>query len=82
MHIMNILIANEARKSLYRLIDEVSKSHEPTLIKGKRNAAVLISAEDWEDITETLMVANDKDLSDSLLRGKEISFDKCSTSLD
>ena len=53
---MSYLIASEARKTLYKLIDEVAVSHEPTLIKGKRNTAVLVSSEDWEDIQETLLV--------------------------
>ena len=79
---MSYLIASEARKTLYKLIDEVAVSHEPTLIKGKRNAAVLLSVEDWEDIQETLLVASDKKLSDSLLKGKNIPYDKCSTKLD
>lgn len=79
---MSYLIASEARKTLYKLIDEVADSHEPKIIKGKRNAAVLMSAEDWEDIQETLQVASSKELSDSLLKGKNTSFDKCSTKLD
>ncbi|WP_367363768.1 hypothetical protein [Candidatus Tisiphia endosymbiont of Nedyus quadrimaculatus] len=37
-------------------------SHEPATIKGKRNKAVLISFEDWEDIKETLFVADNKEL--------------------
>ena len=79
---MTYLIASEARKNLYQLIDNVAISHEPTLIKGKRNAAVLVSAEDWEDIKETLFVAANKDLSDSLIKGLGTSFDDCSTKLD
>lgn len=79
---MSYLIASEARKTLYKLIDEVADSHEPKVIKGKRNAAVLISAEDWEDIQETLLVTSNKELSDSLLKGKNTPFDKCSTKLD
>ena len=37
--------ATEARKRLYALIDEVSASHEPLQITGKRGAAVLLSEE-------------------------------------
>ncbi len=47
---MTYLVASEARKGLYKLIDDIAVSHEPTLIKGKRNAAVLVSFNDWEDI--------------------------------
>ncbi|MCC8369304.1 MAG: type II toxin-antitoxin system prevent-host-death family antitoxin [Rickettsia endosymbiont of Oxypoda opaca] len=75
---MTYLIASEARKSLYKLIDEVAVSHEPTLIKGKRNAAVLISLDDWEDIEETLFVASNKKLSDSIIEGLNTPIEKCS----
>lgn len=48
------ITASEARASLYRLIDEASESHQPILISGKRNSAVLVSAEDWQAIQGTL----------------------------
>lgn len=79
---MSYLIASEARKTLYKLIDEVAINHEPTLIKGKRNSAVLLSVEDWEDIQETLFVASNKKLSDSLFKGRNTSYDECSTELE
>lgn len=79
---MTYLIASEARKGLYKLIDEVAISHEPALIKGKRNAAVLISASDWEDIKETLLVASNKKLSDSIIKGLNTPFEECTTTLD
>lgn len=79
---MGYLLAIEARKQLYKLIDQVAASHEPTLIKGKRNAAVLLSAADWEDIKETIMIASNKKLSDSLIKGKNTQYSECSTKLD
>lgn len=79
---MTYLVASEARKTLYRLIDDVAASHEPTMIKGKRNTAVLLSKEDWENIQETLMVASNKELSDSLLRNQNTPYDECSLELD
>ena len=51
---MNTLTASEARANLYRLIDEAGESHQPIIISGKRNSAVLLSAEDWSAIQETL----------------------------
>jgi prevent-host-death family protein len=51
---MQTLIASEARANLYRLIDETAESHKPIIISGKRNNAVLISAEDWNAMQETL----------------------------
>ena len=79
---MTYLIASEARKSLYKLIDQSATSHEPTIIKGKRNTAVLISIDDWEDIQETIFVASNTELSQSIIEGLNTPFDKCSISLD
>ncbi|KJV81164.1 antitoxin, type II toxin-antitoxin system family protein [Rickettsia hoogstraalii str. RCCE3] len=79
---MNHLVANEESKYINKLIDEVTLYHQPTLIKGKRNNAILISEEDWEDIQETLLVSSNKKLSESLLKGKNTPYSECSTKLD
>jgi prevent-host-death family protein len=39
--------ATEARKRLYKLLDDVSRSHEPIQITGKRGSAILVSEDDW-----------------------------------
>ena len=51
---MDSITASEARAGLYRLIDQTAESHQPVLISGKRANAVLVSAEDWSAIQETL----------------------------
>ncbi len=51
---MHTLTASEARANLYRLMDETTASHEPIIISGKRCNAVLLAAEDWSAIQETL----------------------------
>ena len=51
---MHTLTASEARANLYRLIDEAAESHKPIVISGKRSSAVLLSAQDWSAIQETL----------------------------
>jgi len=51
---MDTISASEARSRLYNLIDETAASHAPVTITGKRNNAVLVSAEDWAAIQETL----------------------------
>jgi len=43
-----------ARERLHRLIDEVAKSGEPVHISRPRADAVLVSADDWRAIQETL----------------------------
>ena len=66
---MNIVTASEARANLYRLIDESAASHHPVIIKGKRNTAVLVSAEDWASIQETLFLTSIPGMRESILEG-------------
>lgn len=70
---MNILTASEARANLYRLIDESAASHEPVVIKGKRSTAVLVSAEDWASIQETLYLTSVPGMRESILEGLKAS---------
>jgi len=55
---MTTITATEARKSLYKLLDDVSGSHEPVQITGKRGNAVLVSQEDWDAVQETLYLVS------------------------
>jgi antitoxin YefM len=67
---MNTLVtASEARASLYRLIDEASDSHQPILISGKRNNAVLVCAEDWQAIQETMYLVSIPGMRESIRAG-------------
>ncbi len=66
---MTTLTASEARASLYRLIDQTAQSHQPILIAGKRNSAVLLSAEDWQAIQETLYLLAVPGMRESIKKG-------------
>ncbi|MET0208316.1 MAG: type II toxin-antitoxin system Phd/YefM family antitoxin [Variovorax sp.] len=61
--------ASEARANLYRLIDETSESHQPILISGKRSSAVLVSADDWQAIQETLYLLSVPGMRESIKEG-------------
>lgn len=79
---MTAITASEARANLYRLIDEAASSHRPLLITGKRNNAVLVSAEDWEAIQETLFLLSVPGMRESIRNGMEASVDECAEDLD
>ena len=66
---MQTLTASEARSNLYRLIDEAALSHEPIIISGKRTDAVLLSAEDWRAIQETLYLLAVPGMRESIKAG-------------
>jgi prevent-host-death family protein len=68
-HAMNTLTASEARANLYRLIDQTAESHEPIIISGKRSSAVLLSADDWSAIQETLFLLAVPGMRESIKAG-------------
>ena len=63
------ITASEARADLYRLIDQAAESHQPVLISGKRSSAVLVSAEDWQAIQETLYLLSIPGMRESIRMG-------------
>lgn len=79
---MAVLNASEARANLYRLIDQTHESHEPVLISGKRNNAVLISEEDWKSIQETLYLVSIPGMRESILAGMQEPLGESSKDLD
>jgi antitoxin YefM len=66
---MDTLTASEARANLYRLIDQTAESHKPVVISGKRSSAVLLSAEDWNAIQETLYLLAVPGMRESIKTG-------------
>ena len=51
------------------MIDETNKSHQPIVISGKRSSAVLVSAEDWDAIQETLYLLSVPGMRESIEKG-------------
>lgn len=79
---MTTVTATEARSNLYRLIDETAESHEPIVISGKRNNAVLIGEEDWAAIQETLYLLSIPGMRESIVEGMATPADECDKELD
>jgi len=79
---MATLSATEARKNLYRLIDETSSTHEPITITGKRGNAVLLSESDWKAIQETMFLVNIPGMRESIIEGLNTPIEDCSEDLN
>lgn len=75
---MTAVTASEARANLYRLIDEAAASHQPVLISGKRNKAVLIAEEDWQAVQETLFLLSVPGMRESIREGMAEPIEECS----
>jgi len=79
---MPILNASDARANLYRLIDQTNDSHEPVIISGKRNNAVLISEDDWRSIQETLYLDAIPGMRESIIDGMKEPLSDSVNNLD
>lgn len=71
------MTTTQARSNLYRLIEQVSESHEPVVITGKQCNAVLISEEDWQAIQETLYLMSMPEVHQSIKTGLGMSVNEC-----
>ena len=76
------ITASQARADLYRLIDQTAQSHQPILISGKRSSAVLVSAEDWQAIQETLYLLSVPGMRESILQGMAEPLGQSAKALD
>jgi len=79
---MTTLTASQARADLYRLIDQAAESHEPIHIAGKRSEAVLVSADDWRAIQETLHLLAVPGMRESIVAGRAEPLAESTDSLD
>ncbi|HXP90095.1 MAG TPA: type II toxin-antitoxin system Phd/YefM family antitoxin [Fibrobacteria bacterium] len=78
---MTTMTATEARKDLYKLVENVSTSHVPVQISGKNYSAVLISEEDWNSIQETLHLVSIPGMRESIRSGLKAKIEDCSPGL-
>ena len=74
---MTGITATKARNKLYRLIDEAAETHQPIIIMGKRNKAVLVAEEDWSVIQETLYLLSVPGMRESVCEGMETPLEEC-----
>ena len=78
---MSRITVTEARSNLYRLIDETAESHQPIVIMGKRNKAVLVSEDDWSAIQETLYLTSVPGMRETIREGMETPLEECDEEL-
>ena len=79
---MNTLTASEARSNLYKLMDQTAESHQPIVITGKRSNSVLVSAEDWEAIQETLYLLSVPGMRETIKQGMAEPVESCTKELN
>jgi antitoxin YefM len=66
---MDTISASEASARLHSLIEETASNHAPVTITGTNGNAVLVSAEDWAAIQETLFLLSIPGMGESIRAG-------------
>ncbi len=74
---MSTINITNARKDLYRLVENVNRYNEPMLIVGKKGNAVLLSEDDWNAIQETLYLNAIEGMAESITDGMETPIEDC-----
>jgi prevent-host-death family protein len=74
---MTTITATNARKQLYKLINQVQESHQPVCITGKHGSGILISEEDFAAIQETLHLQSIPGMTQSIIEGMKTPVSKC-----
>ena len=78
---MTNISATEARRQLYKLVDQVQESHEPIQITGKRGNAVLVGEDDWRAVQETLLLVSIPGMRESIIEGMATPVDELEDTL-
>ena len=79
---MKSLSATQARKDIYRIIDETCETNEPVLLTTKRGDAVLVGKSDWDAIQETLYLNSIPGMTESIQEGLKTPLDETEDNLD
>lgn len=74
---MSTINITNARKDLYKLVENVNKYSDPALIVGKTGNAVLISEDDYRALQETLFLNNIPGMAESIIEGGNTPLSEC-----
>lgn len=79
---MTKITVAQARRQIFRLVDQVASTREPVVITGKKSNALLISEEEWDSMQETLYLLSIPGMGDSIRQGLNEDLNSCSQQLD
>ena len=79
---MTVYSATNARANLYKIMEQVTHSHKPVQITGKKTNVVVISGEDWSAIQETLYLLSIPKMGKSIRDGMKTPLKDCDEDLN
>ena len=78
---MNTITTQYAQDQFAEVLGEVSRTHIPMVINDERHPAVLVSADDWRSIQETLYLLSVPGMRESIRSGLQTPLTECSATI-
>jgi prevent-host-death family protein len=75
---MNTITIQYAQDRLSEILGEIAQTHIPIAINDERHPGVLVSADDWRAIQETLYLLSVPGMRESIRQGLQTPLDECS----
>lgn len=69
--------ATSFRKNLFSLLDQAIKFNEPINISAKNGNAVILSADDYDELVETLKVSSNSVMREKIIDGLHTDVSDC-----
>lgn len=69
--------ATSFRKNLFSLLDQAIKFNEPINISTKNGNAIILSADDYNELVETLKVSSNSVMREKILDGLNTAVTDC-----
>ena len=79
---MEVLTASEARKNFFKLSQQVHFGHEIYVKMKNQPDMVIISADDWRNIQETLYLHSIPNMMESIREGIRTPIEDCVSEKD
>jgi prevent-host-death family protein len=75
---MNTITTQYAQDRLSEILGEVSRTHIPIEISDEQYPGVLVAADDWRSIQETLYLLSIPGMRESIRQGLQTPLEECS----
>jgi len=78
---MNTISTQCVQNRLSEILGEVARTHIPVVIDDERHPTVLVSADDWRAIQETLYLLAIPGMRESIREGLQTPLSECSSNV-
>lgn len=72
-----MVTASEVGAHIFQIMDEISETHQPVIITGTHNNAVIMSEQDFRSMQETIYLSSIPNMVQSIVEGMNTPLADC-----